>query len=176
MQKYLTIGVILTALFFNSCNDKNADLPVVQNVDLDKYLGSWYEIARLPNSFEKGLICCSANYTLNDDGSIKVINKGRKESDPSNEKTATGKAWIPDSKQPGKLKVSFFWIFSADYWIIDLDEDYKWAVVGHPNRKYFWILAREKSLPDSTVKQIYAKAETLGFNLSKIITVKQDCE
>ncbi len=168
--------VVVTFLLL-SCKSVTTELPVVQNVDLERYSGKWYEIARLPNSFEKGLICCTAEYSINADGTIKVINRGRKETDLSIEKKATGKAWLPNKNETGKLKVSFFWPFSGDYYIIDLDKDnYEWAVVGHPNRKYFWVLARNKFLPESILNRVFQKSESLGFDMSKVILVSQECE
>jgi len=177
LLRYRIILLMIMPILLISCKDDHKELPVVQNVEIERYLGKWYEIARLPNSFEKGLICCTAEYTLNEDGSIKVINRGRKEDDLSKEKKATGKAWVADKSETGKLKVSFFWPFSADYWIIDLDEEnYDWAVVGHPNRKYFWVLARNKFLPESILNRVFQKAESLGFDMSKVMLVSQECD
>ena len=117
-------------------------LETVQNVDLNRYAGKWYEIARLPNRFEKGLVCVTAEYVMRDDGKIKVINKGHKEENIQETDIATGKAWQPDPKEPGRLKVQFFWPFSGKYYIFHLDEEnYQYVMVGDPSRKYFWILS-----------------------------------
>ncbi len=174
MKKYWYLSLALIPIIAVACKSNKEDLPVVPHVDIEKYLGKWYEIARLPNRFEKGLICCTADYSLNLDGSVKVINTGVKESDGSVNQ-ATGKATIPDKNEPAKLDVSFFWPFKADYWIIDLSEDYEWAAVGAPDRETFWILAREKSLPPERMQSILNKAHRLGFDTTKLIFTPQNC-
>ena len=144
----------------------NSKPMTVNKVDLDRYVGVWYEIAKIPNRFQKQ--CArnvTATYSLNDDGTIKVINRCLRE-DGSEDKV-TGKARIVDKKNNAKLEVSFvrifgFHLFWGDYWIIGLDRDYQYAVVGSPTRKYGWILSREKSMPESMfqeVKQILIKQD-----------------
>ena len=157
------------------CEPMKSDLPVVKSVDLNKYLGSWYELARLPNSFESGLTCVMANYSLKENGDIKVVNSGHKIGEASKVSTATGTAWVPDPTQPTKLKVSFFWPFSGKYWILALDRDYKYAMVGDPSRKYLWILSRTKTLPATTIDALLIQAQSLGFDTSKIEHTAQNC-
>jgi apolipoprotein D and lipocalin family protein len=150
-----------------------ADLPVVPSVDLSRYVGTWHEIARLPNRFQKN--CASgttATYSLRPDGKITVLNQCRK-ADGSTIK-ATGTAKLADDKGPNsKLKVTFFWPFYGDYWIIALDPQYKWALVGEPDRKYLWILAREPRLDDATYKDIVARAAQQGFPVDKLMKTPQ---
>lgn len=158
---------------FFSGNPTN-DLPTVDQVDMNRYAGLWYEIARLPNSFEKGLECVTANYILKANGKIGVLNKGysaKKEAF----KTAKGKAWLPDDNYPGRLKVSFFWPFAGDYYIISLDKDYTYALVGDPSRKYLWVLSRAKELNDVTYSELMETARVHGFEIDKMIRIQHDC-
>ena len=145
-------------------------------VDLTRYTGTWYEIARLPNKFEKGLICCSATYTLRNDGRITVVNKGHKIENPSEAKQSQGVAWIPDKTYPTKLKVRFFWPFSGDYWILLIDPSYRFVLVGDPSLKYLWILSRTKTMENADYKMLLDKAKENGFDISKLMLVEQNCK
>jgi apolipoprotein D and lipocalin family protein len=149
---------------------------VVTSVDLNRYKGFWYEIARLPNFFERKLKCTSATYTLREDGKITVLNKGNYIADPQRSTSSRGIAWIPDKNSPAKLKVQFFWPFSGDYWILELDKEYRYALVGDPSHKYLWILAREKKMVELTYKMLLQKAIDNGYDVKTIIRVEQDCE
>ena len=162
-------------MMFSSANSQKSP-SVVSSVDMNRYKGLWYEIARLPNFFERKLKCTSATYTLRDDGRITVLNKGNYLSDPKKSTSSTGVAWIPDKKYPAKLKVQFFWPFSGDYWIIDLDKEYKYVLVGGPSAKYLWILAREKRMDDSTYNMLLQKAVENGYDVKTLIRVEQDCD
>lgn len=149
---------------------------VVKDVDLKRYAGTWYEIARLPNSFEKNLKCITATYTLRNDGKITVLNQGRKIKDPSKNDKAKGVAWVPDLNVPGKLKVTFFWPFSGDYWILYLDKEYRHVLVGDPSYKYLWILNREKKLDESTYYMLIEKARQQGYDTTPLIKVEHNCD
>lgn len=164
------LGALITGL--TNPQDKPS---VVANVDINRYQGKWYEIARLPNPFERKLKCITATYTLRDDGRISVLNQGNYISDPGKTSSADGVAWIPDKKSPGKLKVRFFWPFSGDYWIMELDKDYRYVLVGDPALKYLWILARENSLDDNIYRMLLQKAKDNGYDVSSIIKVAHDC-
>lgn len=165
---------MLSLLFWN-CGSAKPDLPVERSVDIQRYLGRWYEIAKLPNSFEKDLTCITATYSLKDNGDIKVVNAGFKLDDTTTLKSATGTAWIPDPSEPTKLKVRFFWPFSGNYWIIALDHDYRFVMIGEPSREYLWILSRERTLPQSTIDSLLVQAKSLGFDTTKIEKTGQDC-
>jgi apolipoprotein D and lipocalin family protein len=168
---FLILSIIM---IFNSLQSQK--LPsVVKTVDLNRYKGVWYEIARLPNFFERKLKCTSATYDLRDDGKITVINKGFYLSDPEKSTSSKGVAWIPDKNSPAKLKVQFFWPFSGDYWIMELDKDYRYVLVGDPSVKYLWILAREKKMDEATYKMLLQKAIDNGYDVKAIIRVEQDC-
>jgi apolipoprotein D and lipocalin family protein len=148
---------------------------VIRDIDLKKYSGTWYEIARLPNPFERKLKCITATYTLREDGKITVLNKGHYITDTEKINSAKGVAWVPDKKTPAKLKVRFFWPFSGDYWILFLEKDYRYVLVGDPSYKYMWILSRDKEMDDTTYKMLLKKAVVNGFNVSPVIKVEQDC-
>src|ERR1039458_1054636 len=152
-----------------------SDLATVASVDLNKYAGTWYEIAKFPNSFEKGLKCITATYSLCPDGKIGVLNKGHKESDPGRISQSNGKAWIPDPAYPARLKVQFFWPFAGNYYIMELDDHYQYALVGDPSRNYLWILCRTKQIDPAIYERLTAKAKSLGFDISRIRMTPQDC-
>ena len=173
-MKFLLLTTGLLTLF--SCTTTHKELQTVDKVDLQRYAGKWYEIARLPNSFEKGLTCVTANYSLKDNGNIKVVNRGHKKADKQVVKQSTGSARVPNKDYPAKLKVSFFWPFSGDYWILALDDNYQYAMVGAPSRKYLWILSRTKQLDKSIVNKLLNQAEQAGFDTGDIMMIGQDCE
>jgi apolipoprotein D and lipocalin family protein len=145
-------------------------LQVVPYVDLERYTGTWYEIARYPNRFQKDCFGSRATYRLRGDGRISVLNECFEGSPKGKLKQANGTARVVDSKTNARLKVTFFWPFSGDYWIIELGEDYEYAVVGHPDRKYLWILGREQTMDDARYQDILRRLETRHhYDVSKLI-------
>jgi apolipoprotein D and lipocalin family protein len=170
-----TLLILVTTMLFSSVQAQKTP-SVVSSVDLKRYCGTWYEIARLPNFFERKLKCASATYSLREDGRITVVNKGNYISDPQKSTSSKGVAWIPDKNSPAKLKVQFFWPFSGDYWIMYLDDDYRYVLVGDPSNKYLWILAREKKMEDATYSVLLKKAIDNGYDVKTIIKVEQDCK
>jgi apolipoprotein D and lipocalin family protein len=144
-------------------------LEVVPHVDVKRYLGSWHEIARYPNRFQKGCVDSQADYRLLGGGDIRVVNTCRQGSPDGRFKSAKGKAWIVDKTTNAKLKVRFFWPFSGDYWIIDLGEHYEYAVVGEPGRKYLWILSRRKTMDRKTYDEILGRLAEKGYDPAKLI-------
>jgi apolipoprotein D and lipocalin family protein len=143
-------------------------LEAVSHVDIQRYLGTWYEIATIPQRFQKDCVRVTAHYSLRADGKIEVVNTCRKKTLDGKAKSVRGKAWIVDKTTNAKLKVSFFWPFAGDYWIIDLDEDYQWAVVGHPARTYLWILSRTPRMDDALYDELLARIAAKGYDLAKI--------
>jgi len=141
-------------------------LEVVPHVDLKRYLGKWYEIAHLPAKFQEGCDDTTATYTLSEDGSISVLNESIKN---GKAKQAKGKAKVVDKNSGAKLKVTFFWPFYGDYWIINLGKDYDYAVVGTPNRKYLWILSRTPKMDDKLYSQLIESVKSKGFNINNLI-------
>jgi len=169
--------LLLTCLFLLTCASGVRrgvpPLQVVPRVDLNRYLGTWYEIARFPHRFQEGCVATQATYTLLEDGKIGVLNQCRKNSLEGELSTAKGKAWVVDTETNAKLKVRFFWPFSGDYWIIDLGENYDYAVVGHPNRNYLWILSRTPRMDDTLYNQILDRLRKQHYDLSKLIKTSQ---
>jgi len=131
--------------------EEHNTLEVVPHVELEKYLGKWYEIARLPFRFEDGCTDVTATYSLSKDGNVSVLNECLKD---GKLKQTKGKAKEVDKNTGAKLKVTFFWPFSADYWIINLGENYDYAVVGSPSRKYLWILSRTPQMDEKLFFQL----------------------
>lgn len=145
----------------------------VTSFDINRYLGRWYEIARLDHSFERGMSDVSASYQLQDDGSVKVINRGY-DAQRQAWKEAIGRALFIGDSGTASLKVSFFGPFYGGYHVIALDQqDYRWALVSGPDRDYLWILARDKTLPAEVREQLVSQARTLGFATDKLIWVEQ---
>ena len=143
-------------------------LQTVPYVDLKKYAGKWYEIASFPQPFQKGCNCTTAEYTLTDKGYVIVENRCNKDSIHGKQSYIKGKAFVVENSGNAKLKVQFFWPFKGKYWIIDLADDYSYAVVGHPNRKYLWILSRKPKLSESVYNSIINRLKDKGFDLSKL--------
>lgn len=175
------IFIMNLALFLTSCSSpQEKDLPelvTVNQVDLNKYVGLWYEVAKIPNSFQDQCAYgTTAEYKILEDGDIQVINKCYDKNGTPD--IADGIAKVVDKKTNAKLEVSFvsflgirpFW---GDYWIIGLDENYQWAVVGTPSRKYGWILSRTLSLADDTMKEIFSLLKTQKYNPSDFEMSKQ---
>jgi apolipoprotein D and lipocalin family protein len=173
-MKKITLLLLANLLLIAAFSQKSPS--VVSSVDLTRYQGKWYEIARLPNFFEKKLKCITATYTLRADGKINVLNKGNHITVPHKPSSAEGVAWVPDKNSPAKLKVQFFWPFSGDYWIMYLDKDYRYVLVGDPDNKYLWILCREKHLDEGTYQMLLQKAVDNGYDLTSIIKVEHDCD
>ena len=158
----------LSALAFVGAQRVPRQPQVVPSVNLASYVGTWYAVASIPTTFERG--CAqgtTAQYALLENGAIDVVNTCY---DAEGQETvARGRAWIPDEDAPTKLKVSFVslvgvWLFGGDYWILDLDPDYQYAVVGHPKRSYGWILSRTPTLPEETLDQLFESLEAQGYD------------
>lgn len=158
----------LAAMFFSACDATEIDNSTVKAVDLNRYLGSWYEIAKYNHVFERGLDYAMANYTLREDGKIDVLNTGIKDG-----RAKDAKGIAKTTNIPGLLKVSFFGPFYSDYRIMMLDADYQYVLVGGSNDKYLWILSRTPKLDDATKTLILAEANRRGYDTSKLIWVKQ---
>ncbi len=162
---------ILVLCFLVGCVGIPDNVTPVDNFKIDRYLGKWYEIARLDHSFERGLTQVTANYTLRDDGGIRVLNRGYSaESDAWKE--AEGKAYFVNAPHQGHLKVSFFGPFYGSYIIFELDhENYQYALVCGPDKSYLWILARSPNLSQDIKDDLIEKAAASGFDTQKLILV-----
>jgi len=174
MKRLRFFFLITLTTFITGCSSTNyAPLETVDNVDVQRYLGKWFEISNLPNSFQKGCTCTSAEYSLIDSTTIRVTNRCKKDGEIDD---ANGKAYLVEGTGNAKLKVQFFWPFRGDYWIIDLDkQNYSYAVVGTPSRKYLWILSRTPKMEETLYNSILEKCKAKGFDVSKVVKTQQDC-
>jgi apolipoprotein D and lipocalin family protein len=164
----LGIGAVAIAL-----SNRNKPLETVGHVDLEKYLGKWYEIAAFPQNFENGCTQTVAEYSLMDDGRISIKNTCMSD---GKLKTAEGVATVTDKKTNAKLEVQFAWPFNGKYWIIALAHDHSYAVVGHPNRKYLWILGRKPQMDSMTYNHLVLVAASKDFDIRKLVKTVQEPE
>jgi apolipoprotein D and lipocalin family protein len=162
MKPIIYLFAMFAAALMTACTTPASPLPTVGAVDLGRYYGTWYEIARLPNSFQS--MCVSdTQATYRPDGkNVAVVNQCRTADDRVEQ--ASGVAKLVEGSHGAKLRVSFFRPFYGDYWILALDPDYHWVLVGEPGRRYAWILAREPKLDEATLEQLLTRATALGFD------------
>lgn len=162
----------LLVLLLVSCGgtDKPDNITPVQSFDAQRYLGNWYEIARLDHKFERGLSHVTAEYSLRNDGGIKVVNKGYSQKE-GEWNTAEGRAYFVKDKNTGFLKVSFWGPFYSSYVVFELDSNYQYALVSGENKKYFWILSRQPQMEEAQYNQLVEKARALGFDTTKLVKV-----
>lgn len=169
---------VLAAATLTACEqppvNRNAATPLatVERVDLERYVGRWYEIARYDHSFERDCTAVTATYSKNPDGTIKVVNACRKGALNGPEDIAEGSATAQNATNT-KLSVTFFWPFAGDYWVIGLAEDYSWALVGEPSGRYLWILARTPQIDPTLRADLIAKLQAKGYNTNALIWVQQ---
>ena len=165
-------GILLAGILTARAGDRT-DLQPVATVDLKRYLGRWFEVARYPNRFQKQ---CSgdttATYSVLPDGKIEVLNRCRKADGQMD--VAKGKAKVVDGSSNAKLRVTFFWPFYGDYWVIGLDPEYRWAVVGEPGRKYLWILSRTATMSAADYEQAMHVIREKGYDASRLIKTPQN--
>lgn len=167
----IALFALLTALLSCTAHAEPAPVRSVAQIDLNRYIGKWYEIAAFPMYFQRNCVAdTTAEYTLRPDGELTVDNRCRTESGIDQ---AVGRAWAVDGAGAGQLKVSFFWPFRSDYWVIGLDPDYRWAVVGNPNRKYLWILSRTPQLPAAELERARQAASAQGYDLAQLKITRQ---
>jgi apolipoprotein D and lipocalin family protein len=168
-------ALLLAAASAQAQNTKTDELKTVSFVDLQRYGGMWYEIARYPNKSQKQCVGnTTATYNFKADGEAQVVNKCLTKEGRIEDETGTAK--ITDRQTNAKLKGSFAWLSSAPYWVIDLDENYQYAVVGNPDRKHLWILSRTPEMKDSTYQNILRKIEIAGYNPAKLEKTPQNVE
>lgn len=148
-------------------------LETVPAVDLERYQGTWYEIASYPQSFQEGCTATTAQYTAREDGEIDVVNRCRKGGLDGEPSESRGRARVVDRETNAKLEVSFFPLVWGAYWVIDLAPDYSHAVVGHPSRDYLWILSRTPALEQETLDRIRARLEAQGYPLERLVLTPQ---
>ena len=170
MRHIYTIVMAALLLSVSACKAQSINSTTIDNLDLKRYMGRWYEIARYDHRFERNMERCEAYYALESDGNIAVRNSGI-DTKTGLLRIADGKAKL--GKQPGQLRVSFFLFFYSDYNVLALGENYDWALVGSKSPKYLWILSRTPSLPESTIEHILAIARARGYDTDNLIWVRQ---
>jgi apolipoprotein D and lipocalin family protein len=173
-QKLTRLLIAVAALLVAACTGLPQGTSAITGFELDRYLGNWYEIARLDHRFERGLTAVTANYSLQDDGGVRVVNRGF---DPERGEwdEAIGKAYMIGAPDVGRLKVSFFGPFYGAYNILELDkENYQYALISGPNRSYLWILARTPELPAPVLQSLVETARRLEFPVDELIYVSHD--
>jgi apolipoprotein D and lipocalin family protein len=168
MKNGLLVLILLGLFGLTLVRAQDKPLEVVSQVDLARYIGTWYEIATIPQRFQKDCVGVTATYTLRPDGKIRVINRCCKKTLDGELREVQGKAWVVDKKTNAKLKVQFFWPFTGDYWIIELDPGYQWAVVGHPNRNYLWILSRNPQMDQVLYDDLLDRIGNKGYDIARI--------
>mgnify|MGYP001820274360 FL=1 len=179
MHRTALLLTLIASIALTACSKTTTErlalppLEAVPQVDLERYLGTWYEIASYPQRFQEGCTGTTATYTLRSDGEIDVLNRCRKGSLNGPEDTAEGRARIVDRTTNAKLEVSFFGPFWGDYWIIDLGPNYGYAAVGHPSRDYLWILSRAPTLDAKTYAGILSRLEAKGYPLEPLQETEQ---
>ena len=163
--------MIFILLVIGGCTGVPSEVTPVTGFEINRYLGTWFEIARLDHSFERGLSEVTAEYSLREGGGVRVLNRGY-DAEDKEWREAEGKAFFIEDPGTAMLKVSFFGPFYGGYNVIDLDKDnYEWALVAGPNRAYLWILARSPEIDPSVYKRLLKKADSLGFPINKLIWV-----
>lgn len=165
MKQILIMITICT--FLQSCKTPST-LTTVNEVNIEKYAGLWYEIASYPTPFQKNCYCTTAKYAMSPKGYLTVENRCRKDSVTGKMAGIKGKAFVVKNSNNTKLKVQFFWPFRGDYWIIGLASDYSWAVVSSPDRKYLWILSRSKTMDETTYKTILDLVTSKGLDPGRL--------
>jgi len=169
MRSFIIVSMLI---FMSGCTGLPEDVYPVDGFDINKYLGKWYEIARLDHSFERGLDKVSAEYSLRDDGGVKVTNRGFSTED-SKWQDVEGKAYFAGSENQGHLKVSFFGPFYSSYVVFELDEaGYQYAFVAGYNKSYLWLLSRTPTVSDEVFDRFVEKSRELGFDTDNLIFVK----
>ncbi|MCL2154213.1 MAG: lipocalin family protein [Leptospirales bacterium] len=147
-----------------------------ESINYELYQGKWYEIARLPNSFEEGLICITMTYAYEDDGIMTLTSSGKNKNDPNDTKSFTAKAWIPDENEPQKIKIQFVWPITFDCTLIHIDEAKGYAIIGSPNKKQLWVLSRQPMINENDIYELKSIAEKNQYNTDKFVYVDQICD
>ena len=163
----------LAPLMLVGCVGMPEGVQPVKDFELDRYLGKWYEIARLDHSFERGMQNVTAEYSLREDGGVKVLNRGFVTA-KGEWSDAEGKAYFVEDSDTGYLKVSFFGPFYGSYVVFELDEDYQYAFISGPDTSYLWLLARQPEIDDELMQRFRTRATELGFEMDELIVVDHD--
>ena len=174
LKKIIFIVLINVLVISSAIAEENKNLKVVSNLDLHKFQGVWYEIAHNPWFPEKNCFAMIAHYKLIEDSKIEVTNICRKHGFNGEISKIVGKAWLVDQTITSKWEVQFIWPFSLDYWVIDLEENFNYAVIGEPDKENFWILSRKPIMEKGLLAKIIAQSKMKGYDLSNLILTPQD--
>lgn len=169
-------SALLILFLFISCTTFTPGIKDEPVIDYKLYQGKWYEIARLPNPVEEGLTCITMTYEWQDEGVMTVTNRGSNKSDPEDIKTLSGRAWIPDAKEPQKIKIQFIWPVTADYILIHIDEEKGYAILGSPFKHQLWILSRTPVIIEEDMIELTKIAEKNQYRTDNLIRVEQTCD
>ena len=169
-------ALVLLVFFAMACAQRGAPPRTVESLDLGRYAGTWYEIASFPSWFQRDCVATQATYTLRDDGQVGVANACREKTLDGKWNGIEGVAWPAVPGDFTKLKVQFFWPLRGDYWVLALDPEYRWSLVGHPNRDYLWVLSRTRALDDATYAQILKLASAQGYDVTRLAKTPQPAE
>ena len=168
------LALMVATLFLSGCSStSHIPLRGVDYVDLERYMGEWFVIAHIPYALEEGKVATLDRYALREDGKIDNVFAFREETFEAPEEEWKGVAWVSDTESNAEWRVQFLWPFSASYVIMDIDRDYRWAIVGHPSRKYLWILSRERLMAPGQLEDLIGRAEAQGFDPEVIERVPQ---
>ncbi|WP_420870713.1 lipocalin family protein [Mariprofundus erugo] len=168
------IGLLAVTVLVSACVAAPSGITPVSGFELNRYLGKWYEIARLDHSFERGLEAVTAEYSMREDGGVRAINRGYSQQDQA-WKQAEGRAYFVDTPDTGHLKVSFFGPFYGAYVIFGLDhEQYRYSFISGPNRSFLWLLARTQSVPEQVITDFRQQAASLGFDIGQLHMVRHE--
>jgi apolipoprotein D and lipocalin family protein len=170
---WVILATIGACTCITGCGALNPPLDVVTKVELGRYTGRWYEIARYPNSFERGCTGVTADYALRPDGRISVLNTCHEGGIEGDVRTIQGVARVVDASTNAKLAVRFFGPFEGDYWILELGEEYEYAVVGEPSRRFLWILSRSPVLDGDLYADILSRLPDRGYDPTRLEEVEQ---
>lgn len=172
-RSFPAAALLVLAALLAGCAGRHPPLPTVEYVDLDRYLGTWFEIARYPAPFQEGCVATSASYSPRERGGIRVVNRCAVEDFEGELREAEGRARVVDRSTNAKLKVTFFWPFYGDYWVLGLGDDYDWALVGEPSRRYLWILSRTRQMEPALFDEIVGRLPALGYDAERLIITPQ---
>jgi len=173
IKPYLAAAFLLIMI---SCTTTDQKIKDEGLIDYKLYQGTWYEIARLPNPIEEGMICITMVYEYQDEGVMIVTSRGRTKSDPDDIKTLSGRAWIPDGKEPNKIKIQFIWPVTKDYVLLHIDEAKGYAILGSPFKHQLWILSRKPAIIEADLAELISIAGKNQYKTESIIRVEQTCD
>jgi apolipoprotein D and lipocalin family protein len=162
------ISLLLLLAFTTACAHREMAPRTVDRLDLDRYLGTWYEIASFPTWFQRDCVATQATYSLRADGRVRVENACRDKTLDGEWNGIEGVAWPAEPGHFARLKVQFFWPLRGDYWVLALDPEYRWALIGHPDREYLWVLSRTRAMDNVVYDEIVALARAQGFDVTKL--------